>query len=147
MEKAKGAQALTLLKSLYNAQQAYYLANGAYPSSFDELDVELLSWTGNEKWNDSEFALDTRSNGEWSLQLYSQTGTRGIFMGRLKGAYKGAGFTIYNDSPLVDDGVICCMERKSGGVIFDNHEKGDFCVKIWRGEEIGAQWHPTFKLP
>ena len=41
VEKAHAAEALTVLKSVKNAQEVYYLANGHYASSMDELDVQF----------------------------------------------------------------------------------------------------------
>ena len=61
VEKSRSAQALTLLRSFYNAQQLYYMANGTYAQKIDELDLDI-AWTGNTKWYNS--ATDTRSNGD-----------------------------------------------------------------------------------
>ena len=41
VEKSKATQALTLLKSIAQAQQAYYLANGRYADKFSQLDVDM----------------------------------------------------------------------------------------------------------
>ncbi len=39
--KARAARLLPLLKTLHDAQEAYYLANGRHAVSFDELDVDI----------------------------------------------------------------------------------------------------------
>ena len=132
VEKSKATQALTLLKSIAQAQQAYYLANGSYARKFEQLDVDMPGWTGNTKW-ETDSAPDTRSNGEWALQLYG-TGTtlgNGIFLGRISGPYKGIGFQYwpyrpYGDKPLH---TIICYERKFNGLPFDG-DNGDYCQKI-----------------
>ncbi len=49
VEKSKATQALTLLKTVGQAALTYQLANGEYPSSFDELAVEI-PWTGTQRW-------------------------------------------------------------------------------------------------
>ncbi len=41
VDKARAVQYLTLARSVKDAQERYYLANGAYADSFDVLDVEL----------------------------------------------------------------------------------------------------------
>ena len=79
VEKSRSAQALTLLRSFYNAQQAYYMANGVYASKIDDLDLSI-SWTGSSKWYDG--ATDTKSNEDWSLQINPAWG--GVYLGRIK---------------------------------------------------------------
>lgn len=39
--KARYTQLITLVKSVYDAQEAFFLANGKYTTDFDELDVTL----------------------------------------------------------------------------------------------------------
>ncbi len=41
VEKARAAEALTNIRTLYSAQQVYYLANGVYSNDINELDVEM----------------------------------------------------------------------------------------------------------
>ena len=45
--KAKAAEAVTLFRSLADAEQRYYLANGYYNRSLEGLDIELPSLGGN----------------------------------------------------------------------------------------------------
>ena len=59
VEKSRATQALTLLKSVYQAQLIYKMANGTFASSFDDLDINT-SWTGTSKWFTGD--TDTRSN-------------------------------------------------------------------------------------
>ena len=92
VEKSRASQALAVLKSVAAAQEAYYMANGTYARTFDELDIEL-PWSGTEKWYSN--ATDTRSNGEWSMQLLGESGANGVYIGRLKGKYKGGGFGFF----------------------------------------------------
>ena len=125
VEKARASEALPLLKSVYQAAQNYQLANGEWPTKFDELAVEI-PWTGTIKWRDSGVMKDTRSNNLWSLQLYWESeGSTAIDIGRISGSYKGVGFHV-NPS-----GALACVEKTGEGVIFDGNE-GDYCVKIMR---------------
>ena len=41
VEKARTVEAMTVLKTVKDAQERYYLANGGYASSFEELDIDL----------------------------------------------------------------------------------------------------------
>ena len=41
VEKSRAAEPVTILKSLKDAQEAYYLANGRYADSLDKLDIEI----------------------------------------------------------------------------------------------------------
>ncbi|MBO7238434.1 MAG: hypothetical protein J6U96_04020, partial [Elusimicrobiaceae bacterium] len=151
VEKSKASQALTLLRSAYQGAVAYYMANGDYPNSFADMGFEI-PWTGNEKWITSDGVKETRSNGEWSIQLYhSATGNLSLYIGRLSGKYRGAGFEVIVNStdktlrPL----VIRCAERKSGGVNFGEND-GDYCVKIMNGTEVsetGINSYRIYTLP
>ncbi|MBO5911233.1 MAG: prepilin-type N-terminal cleavage/methylation domain-containing protein [Elusimicrobiaceae bacterium] len=137
VEKSRATQALTLLKSLVQAQKAYYLANGQYATKFNKLDVDMPSWTGNEKWVDIDGITDTRSNGEWSIQLLNDEvhgmGTA-IYVGRISGKYKGIGLMYWFLRPTGNwpNNTIVCYERTEHGKTFDGAD-GDYCHKIMGG--------------
>ncbi|MBO5910927.1 MAG: prepilin-type N-terminal cleavage/methylation domain-containing protein [Elusimicrobiaceae bacterium] len=130
VEKSRGAQALTLIKSLAQAQHAYYLANGVYADTFDKLDVSI-DWTGNTQWTTHESVTDTRSNADWSVQFAIQQEGQHctIHLGRISGPYKGAGF-VYN----VNISDLYCEERKTNGIEFTK-EAGDYCKGIFHGTD------------
>lgn len=144
VEKSKATQALLLLRSLEQAQTSYFLANGDYATSFDELPVDMSKWTGNTKWNtSSENVSDTRSNGEWSLQLLQWKTSRGLYMGRISGAYKGAGFIV----ELNNDTDIICAERFTAGLSYEK-EEGSYCEKLFsatKDEDAGT--YRRYKMP
>ena len=125
VEKSRATQALSLLKSFGQAYQAYYMASGEYPTSFDQLDLDLTAWTGTEKWAPS--STDIRSNGDWSLQMYEGTDYVALFVGRLRGKYQGGGFGFYFRG---EDISLLCLERKTG-VIFEGNP-GDYCQKLFQ---------------
>ncbi len=131
VEKSRAAQALAVLNSLAQAQQSYYMANGQYASRFDELDVEL-PWRGTEKWYTG--ATDTRSNGEWSLQILYDGSYKAIYIGRLTGKYKGGGFGYFlsDKDVLYETESVTCLERTLSGVVF-NAAEGAYCRQVLGG--------------
>ena len=133
IEKAKATQAQVVLKSLSQTVQAYYLANGEYPTKFDELDVDMSSWTGSTKihvWN----ITNTKSNNDWSLQIWSGNPGKNIMIMALRtaGAYKGAGFVI--DSGAADPLTVHCVEDFSS--VFPYSKAGAYCKKIFGGTDL-----------
>ena len=140
--KSRATQAMVLLKSLHQAAVGYYMANGDYPTSFDELSVDI-PWTGSAAgitFGPTRIK-DTRSNELWSVQLYNASDGKGVYMTQLAGKYKGAGFTVV----IAPDANIRCTERKTQGTIFELNE-GDFCEKIMRGTKINGLDSYTYRL-
>ena len=151
VEKARGTQALTAISAVEKALQTYFIATGTFPQSFDELAVDMDSWTGTEQWcNYAPGVIDTRSNGEWSLQLYQTLSNNlYLFAGRLNGKYKGAGFakriTAYSGSTL-SNARLFCAERTSNGLTF-SATAGSYCQGIWKalddnGESESYRMYP-----
>ncbi len=148
VEKSKATQAFVALRSLVQAQEAYKMASGSYATRFDELDLEL-PWTGTATWAGSSVVDDTRSNGEWSLQIWngggsSQTNNSGVYLGRLTGKYKGAGFGYFLQNTYdFPNQQIICMER-SAGLVFEQ-TAGTYCHEIFkgtlRGTDSGARFY------
>ena len=129
--KSKATQLQTLLAATVKASNLYYMNNGEYPESFDELDIDV-PWTGNSQWFTG--ATDTRSNADWSLQMYSGADNVNITIGRISGKYKGAGFFILPSQSLgggqsTKTDVIYCGERTSQGVNFTG-TPGSYCEKV-----------------
>lgn len=54
VDKAKYTQAMTLAEKIWQAVQTYKLANGSYPSSFDELDIDMPTPLRIDKLTDRE---------------------------------------------------------------------------------------------
>ncbi|MBO5911320.1 MAG: hypothetical protein J6Q05_03910, partial [Elusimicrobiaceae bacterium] len=99
------------------------------------LDVDMPGWTGNEKWGTSNESTDTRSNEDWSLQLFNHESLgHSIYVGRISGKYKGIGFMYWFLRPIGDwpNNTIVCDERTENGKTFDGAD-GDYCHKIMGG--------------
>ena len=144
VEKSKSAQAVTMLKTIYQGAEEYYLANNTWPSSFSELTV-TPPWTGNVKWYTGNEIKDVVSNGEWSLVMTKNDDFYGIGIGRISGKHTGGGFYIwheYNVSSAMPGGVMVCAEKKAAIT------KGDFCKKVMQSGDYlysGAVLH-YFKM-
>ena len=74
VEKSRAETAISVLKTIWTAQQIYYLTNGTYASTFDVLDVEIPQ---NEYFvyrqdGMSVFALSTKKNYTISFRLNRQ---------------------------------------------------------------------------
>ncbi len=142
VEKTQGTQALTLLKSLAQAQQVYYLQHCVYADTFDKLDIAMPNWTENTPWSTDRSITDTRANQVWTAQLSLQNDGQLciIHLGRITGPYQGAGFTFNVGKP-----ELYCEERKesSNSNIPFQKEPGDYCKKLFHGtvrqEFIGSR--------
>ena len=145
VEKSRITQALVLLKTLRQAAQAYHMANGDFPTSFDELSVDI-PWTGNEKGIVMGSSIkDTRSNAAWSLQLYNEIDGKVFYITRLGGKYRGGGFAVSMGSGAI--GRIVCTERISHGVTFDLNA-GDFCERVVGGTySLSEMSYRQYALP
>ena len=147
-ERAKVTQAITLLKALFGAQERYFMANGVYASKFDELDIDLpAGWTGNVKGSTADPITDTRSNADWSVQIYSDPDydppQLTLLMSRISGPYSGTAFDI---APVMVPAQIAtgrlpkkihCEERKSGGITYPTSKApGSYCQKLFHGQVV-----------
>ncbi|WP_428050006.1 type IV pilin protein [Candidatus Avelusimicrobium caledoniensis] len=131
VEKSKATQAITLLKSVYQAAEAYQLANGNWPDSFDELSVDI-PWTGTVAAINGYPAL---SNEEWSLQLYRTNNETyiGLVITRLSGKYTGGQFQIWkkHESTTISRDTLLCGENKSG--TYAMADNVSYCTKLFQG--------------
>ena len=139
VEKSRATQAITMLKSVAQAAEVYYLANGTEMTSFDELAIEI-PWPKTAKV--LGISQDTRSNGQWALEVeHNYANGTNLFMTRLDGKYKGAVFMApvsKNGSAEHDALPIRCYERKTTTTIpFDSSlAPGAYCAHIMKGTLI-----------
>ncbi len=154
VEKSRAAEAISLLKSVYQAAQTYYLANGQWPDSIRQLDIDI-PWTGNTNWrtNGNDFKQGI-SNQDWSVQLIKirdNVGKKGVSIGRISGKYQGTGFQIFQNSLSANIPVseILCVERGIDTYIVApiSDINQHYCTSILNGKLIlyGSSFY--YKLP
>ncbi len=152
VEKSKATQALALMKTLVQAQDAYYLANGKYATKFEQLDIDI-PWTGNTPWHKgpgSGKTIDNRSNEDWTVQLYTDTiwNVHSIHIARIAGIYQGAALTYawvndYSKEPLKQ---ILCKEGTNSDSFFIpfQQSRGDYCQKIMNGKKETGEFSTVY---
>ena len=126
VEKSRATQALTALATVYQAAEAYHLANGTWPTSLEELSIDLPTFSPDNEWNVS-----------------FESGTLGVYISRRQGKYTGISFVkqkqpSYNFIPKEK---ILCTEPK-------NTYAGKYCNKIMGGKNIyTGSFVTVFDLP
>ena len=151
VEKARAAQPLALLKSIAQAGETYYLANGTYPTSLDQLDISYpAGWSGTQKIFTG--SVDSRSNGEWTIEL--ETTWPGVHAGRLSGPYTGASFSYYFTTHSTSTGLdtkmakkIVCSEWFATSNFAFTHTAGSYCEKLFGGTLIFTGTSRIYTLP
>jgi len=132
VEKSRATEAIQLIKSAAQAEEAYRLANGTWAQSFEELAIDI-PWP--QATRVIGVAQDTRANQNWAIEIEDATAdgySANLYITRLSGKYKGAGFKL-----LLPDGkmTISCFERlQSATPHFDSSlAEGAYCKAIMKG--------------
>ena len=158
VEKSRAVHALVTLKSVYQASYSYYMANGTWPRSLDDLDVNI-PWTGTERWGENGYSAQAKSNEDWSIQLITSGPNGygyGVLVGRISGPYQGAAFELsYIPRPssgreeLPVHEIICVEGHALNGANKPfTKSDGAYCKKIFGGTKIDvAHAHRYYRLP
>ena len=73
VEKSRTAEALAVLKTIAQAQETYYLANGKYATSFDELDIDISPSNHFNYSLEVSSSVARRKNGKYLLAVRYNT--------------------------------------------------------------------------
>ena len=147
--KSRNTQLKTLVKTIGQAQDAYFLANGAYAANFNELDIDLpLTAKDTSTWTDEDICAlavrgvdAVRRAPDFEVIINSTSaGTNGIITGVwTEGPYACTGFRY-------ESGTLRCMEKKSGS--FSSRTPGVFCEKLERaGDKVLVNSWNLFTMP
>lgn len=128
VEKVRAQEALTLLVSVSRDFQATYLRMGAYPTNFDDLNIQI-PWK--EPYvrgavNSYNRATDGRKNKEWGILVNNAGNTIGVL--RQRGRYKEAGFASF----LKPNGA--GFEIRCIAYSVADHS---YCTDLWKGTHAG----------
>ena len=122
--KSQVTHMITLQKSITDAQRAYYLANGTYPTQFSQLDIALDNLTAANKSTLGNDIIGLASNADVvryndMFEIYfTPNGNQSWFR---NGKYKGCGF-----SRNFKTGNWVCQEWHH----FYKGPEGSFCKQI-----------------
>ena len=133
VEKSRAAQVMGALKTIHQAQQAYFLANGKYATDFSELDVDF-----------------SNVSSDWNIVLWHTAYQDAVWAARISGPYQGAAFGIYTkitDVTEMSPDIIYCMENISVASLsaWKNHP-GDYCAKIFQGTLVHTGGVRAYKM-
>ncbi len=141
VKKATYTQALSITKYLAAAQKAYYLANGTYADTFDQLDIQIPFTKQTCPASKSDWAYtDCAQTGNVTVALSKYYNSRGVRTGMCIrnscGTYNGyeymlTDFCFYGDctvGKLLSPGLYCREETSTrlhctGTVLVPNHQK------------------------
>jgi len=118
--KSRNTQLKTLVKSVGQAREAYYMANGSYPSNFDEMNIDLplTRSDGASPYFTTAGTDSVRKGDNFLIGIGSASTLFGLWT---SGPYEGAGFR------LGSGGIMQCVERLA------HDGAGKFCVRLERG--------------
>ena len=132
--KSRAMQLLTLVKSVSTAQQAYYLANGAYATQFGELSLDVDSLTPGNASTLAAGGLASnadvvRYNDLFEIRLTEDGRVDSSFR---TGKYKGCGFSVRSE------GALYCLEWH----YYYKGAAGSFCQQIMKAGELAEnKWN------
>ncbi|MCQ2411250.1 MAG: hypothetical protein MJ053_07360 [Elusimicrobiaceae bacterium] len=141
---------MTLLKSVADAQERYFMATGSFALDLSELDIEINWPPSSKKW--WEHATQSVSNGTWVLETSVWQGQVGFVVGLISGKHQGGAFgaTVSghtHGAPYMSKREIECLEKTCCGTPYRN-AAGNYCTKIFGGTfayNDGGTRH--YKLP
>lgn len=114
VEKARFMQAVTASKSLLDAEQIYYLANGHYSTDLNELDISFP----NNQVKDFELRIHTAPNLHIELQRKKQIGGTNVWVTSylLDGNRPEITCTVSKSTPDASKARWLCKSLSSGAV-------------------------------
>ena len=133
VEKARAVEAREIIDTAYKAEQMYYMTNGIYATTFDELDIDI-PWESVSATDWGNWFSAAKSDGRWVINLERGTNSNvSIVVGRPSGQYEGAGFLyqmICTNYPDIPQHELLCIEKKDAPHQFQK-EAGPIVRGLW----------------
>ena len=143
--KSKSAQLKTLVSSVVRSVQQYYLVNSTYPTSFDELDVDVeWEYTTNKKCEATTVSNKAiKQSGDFQIILNYENGTefKGVLGVISDGPYKCTGFIYFLEGKDVPLNQLACTEDSRSNYRGSMNQKGDFCEKVMGETYYGLKYY------
>ena len=151
--KSRATQLQTLLASVVQASNAYFLANGKWPTSFDDLDIdvglsEVTSPRRNVTCGEDLIPSSVRRGEDFEIAFYDSA-AGGLYHNMVSvhfitGKYKCAGFVHYNyaDSNSYGDYGAQLEKKTFCGEFYRNRSCEDGC-RIFCQQVMGMT-HKTY---
>lgn len=89
VRKSKAGQVISLIRSLSAAQEVYYMTNGQYATSFEDLDVEIPASQGNCEYTDTAYFGDCHKTGAWEVAIGRDLLQNGVEVYSVQGTLEG----------------------------------------------------------
>ena len=142
--KSRNAELKQVVKTIAEAQEVYYLANGRYAANFSELDIDLpltpVQTTTGHSGGCGLLVQGTdsvRQAKDYFVMLHSsEADMPGVVVSGYwsTGTYKCAGFAIYKGSSDSRLSQLHCRERI--GDTYFTAGQGSFCEKLEQGMQL-----------
>ena len=133
--KSRSANMLSALRSLANAQDAFYLSNGFYSNEFASLDISFDSLP-EKPTTKRVFAITStdamRANENWELIVAADPPLYSSLVSFKKGPYANCGFTIphthHKYNSVLTNGELYCFETSG--------QKDKFCKPFFNASYL-----------
>ena len=123
VEKARATEALVNLKTVANAIEVYYLANGHYPTSLGDLDIKVPTLT----------YFNWRLLGQTYIGLYRKDGSY-----RIARVYNNSTSSLWKGRYSCDVHLPSNTTDSLGGKICKSLCEKDMLTQIWGSAEPGC---------
>lgn len=77
VEKSRATEAVSLVKSVLNAEQIYLMANGQFTNDLDALDISLPNKTASNSFRTSNFNVTIQEVSPWMYVVFARRAKNG----------------------------------------------------------------------
>jgi len=129
---AKAAQMYEAVSTMARAAQTYYAVQNAWPSKFDDLDIDYELTKDTSSVCGSSVG-EVKYNNEFEFLVGASSDINQVSVRLRDGPYKCTGFSVFfyaPTSPNIENKLLCYERPKSKGNRGSKNNRGDFCEKV-----------------